>query len=267
MRNLYALIVSSLLTASHIYEMWSVVTVANFGYMPYVENLCESIRRAGIEWQLTVLCMDAKCVEYCKEHNIPHEACVTSAPSEYQSWASSFQDFNNTVFQKLTCLRQYLQKHPDVTYCVYLDGDIIVFKDFLPYLKDNYSGYDWVFQCDQNGGICSSQDQCPYMCSGFMVMKNNPFVLDILNYSKYAKDITAFSTDQHYLNLAVRQIHKMQIRITTLPKHLFPNGSQLPSLPPAPFILHYNYLIGAEKKKRMIENGHWITEKDTTPSQ
>jgi hypothetical protein len=234
-------------------------TVTNAGYLSYVDNLIASCRKAEVTWNLVVLCMDDASAAHCKEKGYLFYRCNLEANSEFQDWNAT-KEFNTVVFQKLDCLREFMEANPSTTYCVYLDGDIVVFKDFLHRL-DEYFQFDIVFQCDQQGNACSNVFQCPYMCTGFMLLKNTHEVRDALHYQKHIPDIHQYSTDQHYLNAFVRQ---KKMRVATLPKLLFPNGSQRDCVSSVACLLHYNYLVGHEKQKEMKARGHWYVEENQT---
>ena len=252
-----------------------VVTISNFGYLPYVENLRESIRRAGIEWKLIVLCMDTNPAEYCKDRNIPYFPCKTEAGEEALNFTEHHQDAVNWIlFQKLDCLRQFMITYPQIQEYIYMDGDIVVFKNFVPYIEQFARSYDMVFQCDESitTPTCHSYlpgTVCVNVCTGFIYMKNTPLIRDILDFRKHIQSIKTFETDQDYINRMIKGFIKKQqqppfsvlrkrVKWTTFPREIITNGSYLGNLPLGSYILHYNFLVGTNKKKRMQENGHWF---------
>jgi hypothetical protein len=249
-----------------------VVTISNFGYLPYVENLRESIRRAGITWQLIILCMDAKTVEYCKKRSIPCFPCSTNAGNEALNWKDhEHVSVQRILIQKLDCLLQFMSAYPQMSEYIYMDGDIMVFKDFVPYVSEFSKAYDMVFQCDEFNYVptCHSYlpgTVCANACTGFMYIKNTPFNRTVLDYRRFIGDTVVLNADQGYINGMIKRSHRLPetsfrtkiVKWTTFPRDLITNGSYLGNLPPCPYILHYNFLVGTDKKKKMQENGHWF---------
>lgn len=247
-----------------------VVTIANHGYIPYMENLRESIRRAGItEWQLTVLCMDAQTADYCKNQSIPYFQCSTTTSSEFTNWSEHTEkQVKNLLIQKLDCLFEYMNSNLHVRKFIFMDGDIVVFKNFLPYITRYSEPYDIVFQCDEWNTVpqCNSHVQgsvCVNACTGFMCIKNTPNIRELFNYKKYlwGEQLDNFH-DQEYINAILKHPNspfKNTVRWTTFPRNTIPNGSFRDSLTADAYLLHYNFLIGSKKKESMVEHGHWFT--------
>lgn len=243
--------------------MWVVTTMTNKGYIPYLANLVESLKRIELSWNLVVFCLDQETTDFCRENSIEHINYFFNVQKEFARFNEN--SFTDIAFKKFDCIRDYLENNKDITNLVYIDGDIVVFRDFLPYLKQ--FDFDLLFQCDESTLQCT--DNCRNMCSGFMVIKNTLNVRYFLNYQKHVKDIHIFDkvgADQAYVNSLLPNFGRFRfgikkntlLRYATLPKHLFPNGVHIDELPTTAFLLHYNYTIGHDKQKRMKEHGHWF---------
>jgi hypothetical protein len=254
-----------------------VVTIANEGYIPFMENLRESIRRAGITWQLTVLCMDKQTAIYCSQKGIPHIQCPTTVQQEFVNWKDHAKEtVNKVLIQKLDCLVHFMSQNPKVKKFVYIDGDIVVFKDFVPYVESYSEKYDLVFQCDEWNTIPDCNHRypgkvCGYACTGFMHIQNNIRVRTLLNYHLHMPEkFLETIHDQEYINAMLKHPSLSgkyrDIKWTTFPRDTIPNGSFRDSFKSSAYLLHYNFLIGSAKKEEMIKRGHWFIE-DTKPSQ
>ena len=59
-------------------------------------------------------------------------------------------------------------------------------------------------------------------------------------------------------------MHQLNIPIATVPRHLYANGAfaslyaKDSPLKKVAFLLHYNYLVGASKERKMKMNYDWI---------
>lgn len=232
-----------------------ICAVTNAGYLPYIENLH---RTCNFAWKLNVVCMDQASIDFCIQKKIEYIPCILDGTSEFTTWSTNedeFQKWNAVTFQKLDCLLYVLEMRPDVQYLVYIDGDIIVFKDFIPKLLE-YRKYDLVIQCDEDASECTRKS-CVNMCTGFMMLRNNSIIRDLLHYRKYASDIRQWRSDQHYINTACHTLFKKRLKYITLPKQEFPNGIFRNNIPSTAYLLHYNFLPGHEKQEAMRKNGHW----------
>lgn len=243
---------------------WLVCTYFNGGYTEYVKNFVKCLERFDKKWTLCCICIDEVASLFCEENNIPYiKFIIENEINSFCKWGDS--DYKKIVFKKLDTMK-FVLEHPCVKYCVYIDTDIFVYKDFLPYLKENISQLDALFQCDEDKGNeihCLSdvsswecQLKCLNVCTGLMVLKNCDAVKSMLEYSFRArKKIVDYSSDQEYVNE-----QKGLILFRTLPRSLFPNGSFIHQnrIPYHSFLLHYNYLVGHLKKEYMKRHHHWL---------
>lgn len=242
--------------------MIPVVTIANYGYIHYMENLRESIRRCGItDLDVIVLCMDTKTAEYCKSKSIPYFVCNTNVGEEFFNWKTHDKaQVNKTLMQKLDCLIQFMDSNKSIEEFIYMDGDIVVFKDFRKYIQDYSKTYDIVFQCDEWNTIpdCSGRARnglCKYACTGFMYIKNRVSIKTLFNYHLHM-NTTEICHDQEYVNWVLKT--NKSIPWTTFPRNTIPNGSFRNSNLSEAYILHYNFLSGNDKQNEMISHGHWF---------
>ena len=232
-----------------------VATFINAGYFEYIHNLSINLKRIQVPWTLCVMCSDEEAHRLCQEHNIPsiyvngnvrNQANVT----QYSSWNDA--NWNNVTFMKLTLL-QWLLSHSNVDRVTYMDGDIHVYQDFVPYLKSlNTNHYELCIQSD-----CMQPDihtLSHHLCSGFFHFKNTARIRKIFEFTDRDVASNTFNADQEHI---VNQVRKHNTTVMQLPRELFPNGVFFESTPPSAFLLHYNYMIGTLKKQNMQKKGHW----------
>lgn len=239
---------------------WTVITFTTFGYIHFIDNLLASMKLANISWTLTVICVDQASYEYyqTREVNCLHMDLLPNTLTQ-----GSFEDaqFKQTVFKKLDVIRFCLNLVDRVKNLVYIDGDIVIYKDFVPSLKELFNANesaDVFFQCDEPYSLKCNMEQghsCPYMCTGFLAMRNNQTMRNLFDYeTKLTKSIQSYSSDQEYFNEM-----RSSFSPSSLPRHLFPNGTWITvNDKNISFLLHYNWLIGDGKRQTMIAHNDWF---------
>ena len=168
---------------------------------------------------------------------------------------SNFQTFrngnwSNITYNKFKIIYDNLLTN---TYVLYSDGDIVYENnDFLEYLLTKIEDNDMLIQNDTPNNDDNDDSQ---LCSGFMLIKSIPNTLALFNPSvmKNKKNEIGWD-DQKYIN---RIKHKL--KYTKLPLDLFPNGKYYydNNSEINPYIIHFNWIIGHEKKEKMIFFNKW----------
>jgi hypothetical protein len=238
------------------------ITLINNGYIEYTKNFLKSIERHNINFNLTIYCIDLESYNELKNEK---NCSVINANiflnktlnSDLCNWNTI--EYKKIVFSKLDAISYTLNLGYEIV--GYIDTDIILFSDptqiMLSEFEDNV---DVVCQCDEGKKMCSYKYQCPNICSGVMLFKNNKNVLDCLKYNE--NNLKNNLSDQHYLN---DNFKKYGIKIVTIPKEILVNGGYYGyntllnkvELPKECKLLHFNYLVGKDKKKAMITQNMW----------
>jgi len=248
----------------YIYNEYIIWTMTSDGYADITYNLYKSLEKADVPWKLLNICVDDESYKYFKDKNIPcirYDKNINTKKGKLSNFGSDdFMSFNRI---KLDILDYFSKKSIDtIKYVVYLDGDIIVFKDFIPYLQKLYqndpSTYFYL-QCDNEGKTTSTT--CSNLCTGFISFKKerlfkSPF--NVYDEEKW-KNIRE---DQPWVNIHLKEY---KIPTLSLDQDLFPNGTYIKGnksglvnkLNDNKYILHYNWLVGDEKIKKMKENNNW----------
>jgi hypothetical protein len=160
---------------------------------------------------------------------------------------------------------------------LYLDGDVVALTDHLerslvqPY--EQQRGWDIVCQCDENIGndkACAADarrgvELCPNMCTGVMLLRNSARLRCMLEYDRHVPIavLNGFdNNDQTYINMCYNQ---GALVCLTFPRHVCPNGLFASAIPAGAALLHYNFMVGPEKRSNMQRNKHWLAAADGQP--
>ena len=172
--------------------------------------------------------------------------------------------FGSTNFMTLNRLKLRLldtfSKNPDIQSCIYLDGDIAVYKNIVEDLQGRLQGScGLLFQCDEKEAECSGNPRCPNVCTGVIAFRHgcDAGVFLIHDEAVWKEK----PEDQVWVNkaLAIRNID-----YHVLPRDLYPNGMRgtfthsHPEYKGMAYLLHYNYRIGETKIADMKRFGDWL---------
>jgi hypothetical protein len=158
--------------------------------------------------------------------------------------------FNRLQRQKLEVILDALKTHDEV---LWIDTDIVALHDFRLDLElrgalDEMAIQDGLSNC---------------YCAGFMYMHRSQSVIDLLKRALKIMDVRHYNLDDEGALNAT--IVPSGVKAIKLPYFLYPVGSvyfdhkiQLDAL-----IIHNNYIIGFEKKKKRFEDhGLWRIDDD-----
>ena len=224
------------------------ITLTNDGYTDYTQNLIFSLNSIGIK-DLKKYCVGIKSYNYFKNQNLEVELVnknLLSGTNKFQSWRS--KNFNKLMFNKLKVIHKTLISNDQV---LYIDGDIVFKKNTLYQISQNKS-VDLIGQYDFN-----PSSDIKTLCAGFMMINSNNKTLKLFDPALVPKELLDrrfYFDDQKYIN---RNLDKVNYEFFDL--DTYPNGSYFYSnyknLDPA--IIHFNYIVGSEKKQKMKDMGYW----------
>lgn len=233
-----------------------VITFINAGYFDYIYNLSINLRRIDVPWKLCVVCTDEEALALCQSKNIGavyFNANKTKKDDLDKISSYSDSNWNAIMFMKLEVV-QWITRHPEVKKVTYMDGDIHVYRDFVPYLKTlSVPPNELIIQSDY-GEPDITQYHHRVLCGGFFHFAKGDRVAKVFEYE--ISDINKYkvNADQDHI---IHQVHKYGIHVHQLRRDWFPNGVFYNSLPPDPYIYHYNWMVGSAKKDNMNARGHW----------
>jgi len=230
-------------------------TMTSNGYKYLTYNLYLSLQKVNPKIKLMIVCVDKESQIFFRTMNISSIFYKSTKPVPPGTQPSQFgsDTFMNYNRMKLEIMEDMRLK-TDVNYIIYLDGDIVVFKDFIPYIKEQFTllNTTFLFQCDDLYGS-PNKTQC---CTGFFAFKRthlekSPFVL-------YDKGLwLTIREDQPWVNKHIRMYN---IPFEFLDRSLFPNGVYVNEgrwKLGDPYILHFNHMVGNAKISMMKRLGLW----------
>lgn len=235
-----------------------VVTFLNNGYFDYLLNLHENIKRTNIAWILCAVCVDQQAFDKCAEHNINAVSFASMFDNpelkEYSSWNDA--RWSRIQFAKLDVIARILENE-DVKTLTYIDGDIHVYSDFVPYLKELAIACPDIrlfIQADHNTAIVNEFGN--ERCAGFFHIKNCAEIKRLITYTEEDVKKNTINADQQHINSKVAEYNlpTMQLDRARFPNGVFVNNKNIPK---EAHLIHYNWMIGSEKRKKMMDNGHW----------
>ena len=227
------------------------VTFTNKGYINYTANLISSIKQNKININLDVYCLDQDSFKYFSSTGLNTKLIDSSL---YNQQFSKFEQQNSSEFYKIVyfkffCINDLLKTSE---YVLFLDGDIVAKKDFSKKVFDEINGFDIVAQSNKS----PHDDNIDEINSGFILFKSSKKVLKYVNPDRFSlKKFSKFKFhDQTYLNNI-----KSKFNYKLLDLNDFPNGAHYKIYKNQidPYIIHYNYILGHEKKSQMVSDGNW----------
>jgi len=250
-----------------------IFTVTSDGYKYFTWNLWKNLQAIGVPWKLTILCLDRESLDFFHRIAlIPARPYFMDGPassalgrqgprSEHKTpslfGSSHFKRLNR---MKLKALEEFSQK-PELNTLIYIDSDIYLFKDIVPILQSELLHRPLLFQCDEKieGSFeCSDPSHCQNPCTGVIAMNlSNREVLKEL-FSLNSEGWKSALTDQDYI---ASRLLALNIPYGTLDRLVFPNGIFLAgNRYEGCALIHFNYILGMEKKRMMKNKGCWLLE-------
>lgn len=222
------------------------ITLTNTGYIDYTLNCLKTLENIQSKINMHCYCIGRDGYEELINKGYTCELIDEEENSNFQTFRNG--NWSNITYNKFKIIYDNLLTN---TYVLFSDGDIVYENnDFLEYLLTKIQDNDMLIQNDTPNNNDDSQ-----LCSGFMLIKSNQNTLSLFNPSvmKNKKNEIGWD-DQIYINRI-----KNKIKYTKLPLDLFPNGKYYYDnyTKITPYIIHFNWIIGHEKKEKMIFFNKW----------
>jgi hypothetical protein len=217
------------------------ITLTNKGYLEYTKNMIESLKKLNVPEPLKVYCLGQECYDDLDYDN--KVLLNTDAPDDLQIFRQG--DWNKVVVQKFNAIYQELIKGEDV---LFSDGDIVWLDSrFQRDIQNRIDDNDILFQNDHQDDRDDGQ-----LCSGIMFIKSNEANKKTFNPENI--NMNNFQCDQIYLNEI-----KSYLSYDKLPLKKYPNGQYFYSgKTTSPYCIHFNYVIGNDKKETMKKFKYWL---------
>jgi hypothetical protein len=236
-------------------------TLTSNGYKYLTWNFALQWSKAVPGQPLCVVCADKPSYQFLRREGIQ---CVL--------WDNALADFGPQIvpfgsrqFSTLNRLKLVLldgfAKNEAIKQCLYLDGDIALYKNIVMDMRQRLAEKPIWMPCDERCTECtrSATNPCPNFCTG-LIAWNHGADKDIFHLTDGTKWAEA-PEDQLWVNRVVKE---KGVQISILPRDLYPNGSRLtltkitPELKDMAICLHYNYRVGDAKKADMKRFGDWL---------
>jgi hypothetical protein len=246
------------------------ITVINRGYIDYTKNFLESLAVSGSSLHLIIYCIDPEIDDLLRAYDPPgrlraYYTCLDASGfltkpcvSNLTTW--SLPDYMNIVFSKMDALAYTMARTGQPV--GYIDTDIVVVSDPVPVVQAAMREHPEVLvfcQCDENlraGATCSHRMQCPHLCSGLIVFRNDPQLSGCFTYTDV--DMKTYDGDQTFLGASLR---RRGIPYYTIDPQVWVNGSYFKyhteAYPEGASTVHFNFLIGDGKRRTMMDKGLW----------
>jgi hypothetical protein len=235
-------------------------TMTSNGYKYLTWNFVLHWRKAS-KHPMLVICADRTSYNFLQRESIP---CVLAAEL-LPDYGTSVVPFGSRNFSTLNRMKLYylaeFARRPEIRECCYLDGDVIVYADFLDGVFGGMADQLLALQCDEQKATCGGKDneKCPNGCTGVVLFKHgiDPAVFTIHDEAEWQLQ----PEDQVWVN---KQLVRLGIHWIVLSREGFPNGARaamtkrMPELGAMAYLLHYNYRVGDVKKIDMKRYGDWL---------
>ena len=234
------------------YKNLTLITFTSSGYLDITQNLCNSNTNNNVNYMINIFCLDEESYNYnfgsfTNKINFTEEEVVGLEKNTLLPQNSS--NFGDLMFKKFQIIYKSLMDFENV---LYMDGDIVIKKDFIKQLTYNYKYKDIVFQNDKR----PSKPNDINLCAGFMLIKSNNKMKKFFNPENISiEKLNSYRTnDQTHINR-----NKSKFNYNVLPLNEFPNGPKFydnfEDIDPR--IIHFNYVKGKEKIELMKKYDEW----------
>ena len=228
------------------YNNIAFITLTNTGYVDYTLNCLRSLKNINMKKQLKVYCIGEEGYRLLNNNNFMCELIDSNDEDIINFQTYKNNKWSNITYYKFEIIYNNLLNNEYV--CI-TDGDIVyennqIFDYLLSHIEDN----DLLIQSE---GICNLD-----LCSGFMFIKSNENTISLFN-PKNIK-IDKGWDDQLYINSI-----KYKLKFKQLPLQLFPTGQYYYEYNNkiSPYLIHFNFVVGHEKEKKMIHYNKWYVSK------
>jgi hypothetical protein len=225
----------------------SFITLTNTGYVDYTLNCIESLKKINMKQSLKVYCIGEEGYNILNKNNILCELINDENAENFEEFRKN--NWSNITYYKFKIIYENLLNSE---YICITDGDIVYENNCIfDYLLNNIEDNDVLIQSE---GIGYND-----LCSGFMFIKSNENTISIFNpenVENYKNNVGW--DDQIYVN-AIRY----KLKYKKLPLHLFPTGNYYYTYSEKlmPYLIHFNWIVGHEKKNKMIQYNKWHVSK------
>ena len=233
-------------------------TLTSNGYKFLTWNMYLQWKKFCGQTPLCIICADKPSYSFFQREGIPCILFDNTIP-DFGHQIAPFGSRNFSVLNRLKLrLLNIFSEDETIEKCMYLDGDIAIYKNIADDIKQRLDTSPLWMPCDEQVFECSNPSACPNVCTGLIGYKHG-FDRGIFKITDEVK-WSSKPEDQVWVNNAIQE---KNIPYNVLPRELYPNGSRLsktnvnPELKEKAYCMHYNYRVGDSKKTDMKRFGDW----------
>ena len=231
------------------YNNIAFISLTNSGYIDYTLNCLQSLKNINMRKQLKVYCIGEKGYSILTNNGVLCELIDNDKEDTINFQKFRTKQWSNVTYYKFEIIYNNLLNNEYV--CI-TDGDIVYENNQLfDYLLSNIEDNDLLIQSE---GIYNID-----LCSGFMFIKSNEHTISLFNPEnvKMYRNQEGWD-DQVYINSI-----KYKFKFKKLPLQLFPTGQYYYEYNKHiyPYLIHFNFVVGHEKEKKMIHYNKWYVSK------
>ncbi|XP_038063928.1 UDP-D-xylose:L-fucose alpha-1,3-D-xylosyltransferase 3-like [Patiria miniata] len=209
---------------SHIPRPFTILTTTNRGFLDFTVNWILSVRRLGLDYNITIIAEDPDAYRYLTRNLTFDDRNLRIEQTEYGFSHPAPQKFRHSGYRRLVNKRpQYLvDKLEEGFDTLVVDVDSFWFRDPLDLIVPNYSKYD-VWLAQGHDGKDGHKLPCPCL----MYFKSNIVSFSVVRHwiSRLLKD-KGMESDQQSLNNVLKTRRGQRARIGWLDKANFPTGDE-----------------------------------------
>ena len=228
------------------YSNISFITLTNTGYVDYTLNCLRSLNAINMKKQLHCYCIGEEGYNTLKKKGFQCELIDDEKNSNFQTFRTD--NWSNITYYKFKIIYENLLNHEFV--CI-TDGDIVYENNlFFDFLLKNIENNDLLIQSE---GIDTND-----ICSGFMFIKSNQLTISLFS----PENVEAYKNKRYWDDQVYVNEIKHKLKYKKLPLALFPTGKYYYNYNDniKPYLIHFNWIVGNEKKSKMISYNKWFTK-------
>jgi hypothetical protein len=233
-------------------------TLTSNGYKYLTWNMYLQWKKCCGQTPLCIICADKPSYSFLQREGVPCILFDNSIP-DFGHQIAPFGSRHFSVLNRLKLrLLTIFSEDETIEKCMYLDGDIAIYKNVAEDMKHRLDKEPLWMPCDDQSFECSNPSACQNVCTGIIGYKRgfDNRIFKITDEAKWSSK----PEDQVWVNNAIQE---KSTPYSVLPRELYPNGARLtrthinPELKEKAYCMHYNYRVGDSKKADMKRFGDW----------
>ncbi|ORZ01663.1 nucleotide-diphospho-sugar transferase-domain-containing protein [Syncephalastrum racemosum] len=243
-----------------------IVAASNYGMRDHVYNWIESLKRTGEGDKFLMFCLDDQMYEHMVEAGYEKNAATIPENWFHQEVDAGFEEYYSKKYRIITHAKTLI-----VQQLLYLDVTVLFSDVDIVWLRPRLREFIYTFlDIREETHVAFQQEGSDQKVinSGFYMMRPSDVTKRLLAETIYLGDTNEAMTQQGAMNEALNHVD-MDLRstaVTLLDVLHFPNGyiyfenDWCDKHGVDPFIVHANYLVGDDKRKRLEERGFWYLD-------